>query len=213
LFSINGRDDERMTAVPARDADLTARARIRDRAFALFAERGIAATPIRTIAAAAGVSPALVLHHFGSKDGLVQAVEDVLLETLTEQFEQIERTATPDVFSARASETIAEVLGSNPVLRQYLRRSLLEEHPTGATLVDQLFAWTERGIDIMGQAGALRADADPTWRPYQVLYVVLGPLLLETLLERHLGADAFDPDVIAARSQANHDFFAHGLLA
>jgi AcrR family transcriptional regulator len=193
-------------------ADITARARIRDRAFALFAERGIAATPIRAIAAAARVSPALVLHHFGSKDGLVQAVEEALLATVNERFEQIEQAGPPDVFSERASETIAD-LATDPTLRQYLRRSLLEEHPTGTALVDQLFAWTKRALDLMDGAGELRPDADPTWRPYQVLYVVLGPLLLESLLTSHFGANAFDPDVIAARSHANHDFFAHGLLA
>ncbi|MEV4809967.1 TetR family transcriptional regulator [Micromonospora avicenniae] len=38
-----------------------------------FAERGFAAASIRTIAAAAGVDPALVHHYFGSKDQLFLA--------------------------------------------------------------------------------------------------------------------------------------------
>ncbi|WP_405090499.1 TetR family transcriptional regulator [Micromonospora sp. NBC_01392] len=38
-----------------------------------FAERGFDATPIRTVAAAAGVDPALVHHYFGTKEELFRA--------------------------------------------------------------------------------------------------------------------------------------------
>ena len=51
--------------------DLTAKARLRDAALRLFAERGIEATPVRDIANAAGVSGGLVRPHFGSKEGFL----------------------------------------------------------------------------------------------------------------------------------------------
>ena len=56
-------------------SDLTARASIRNAALRLFAERGADAVTVREIAAQAGISPALVLHHFGSKDGLRAEVD------------------------------------------------------------------------------------------------------------------------------------------
>ena len=40
----------------------------------VFAERGIAGATTRLIAAEAGVDPAMIQHHLGSKDGLFQAV-------------------------------------------------------------------------------------------------------------------------------------------
>jgi AcrR family transcriptional regulator len=40
----------------------------------MFADRGYAATSVRAIAAAAGIDPALVIRHFGSKEGLFVAV-------------------------------------------------------------------------------------------------------------------------------------------
>src|SRR5512146_1869041 len=55
--------------------DLTARATIRNAALRLFADRGADAVTVREIATQAGVSPALVLHHFGSKDGLRAEVD------------------------------------------------------------------------------------------------------------------------------------------
>lgn len=39
----------------------------------LFAERGFERTTIRAVAAAAGIDPAMVMQHFGSKDGLFAA--------------------------------------------------------------------------------------------------------------------------------------------
>src|SRR5262249_41433285 len=62
--------------------DLTARARIRDAALTLFAERGIEGATIRDIAKAAGVSSGLVRHHFGSKEGLRDACDSHALERL-----------------------------------------------------------------------------------------------------------------------------------
>ena len=42
----------------------------------LFAQRGAAAVTIREVAAEAGVSPSLVIHHYGSKEGLREAVDN-----------------------------------------------------------------------------------------------------------------------------------------
>ncbi|MDN5559804.1 MAG: TetR/AcrR family transcriptional regulator, partial [Ruaniaceae bacterium] len=47
-------------------SDLTAAARIRDAAIDVFGRRGFEAASIREIAREAGVSPALVMHHYGS---------------------------------------------------------------------------------------------------------------------------------------------------
>ncbi|MTL11753.1 TetR family transcriptional regulator, partial [Nocardia seriolae] len=46
--------------------DLTTRARIRDAAITVFGEQGFG-VGVRAIAAAAGVSPGLVNHHFGDR--------------------------------------------------------------------------------------------------------------------------------------------------
>jgi hypothetical protein len=60
--------------------DLTARARIRDAALAQFAERGYAGTTIKGIAEAAGFSIGLVQHHFGAKNGLRLACDELVIE-------------------------------------------------------------------------------------------------------------------------------------
>ncbi|MGB9222089.1 TetR/AcrR family transcriptional regulator [Mycobacterium sp.] len=58
--------------------------RIREAALKLSAVRGAQATSIRMVAAAAGVSIGLVQHHFGTKAGLFQAVDEYVIRVLGE---------------------------------------------------------------------------------------------------------------------------------
>jgi len=64
--------------------DLTARARIREAAIDLFAERGIGPATIRDIAERAGVSSGLLRHHFGSKEGLRDACDEYAMSRMNE---------------------------------------------------------------------------------------------------------------------------------
>jgi len=63
--------------------DLTTRARIRDTAIGVFGSQGFTAG-VRSIATAAGVSPGLLNHHFGSKDGLRTACDEHVLRVIRE---------------------------------------------------------------------------------------------------------------------------------
>jgi AcrR family transcriptional regulator len=58
--------------VKTRDGEAT-RARILDEARSQFGDRGFERTTIRSIASAAGVDPALVMHYFGNKAALFAA--------------------------------------------------------------------------------------------------------------------------------------------
>jgi len=57
--------------------DLTAVARIRDAAIDQVGQHGFS-VGLRAIAQAAGVSAALVIHHFGSKEGLLRVCDDYI---------------------------------------------------------------------------------------------------------------------------------------
>ena len=68
--------------------DRTARARIRDEAIRVFSEHGFEATTVRRVADAAGVSPGLVIHHFGSMAGLRAACDAHVVATIEAQKEE-----------------------------------------------------------------------------------------------------------------------------
>ena len=61
---------------------MTADARIRDAAIEQFGQHGFD-VGLRAIAKAAGVSAALVIHHFGSKEGLRTACDDYIAEEIS----------------------------------------------------------------------------------------------------------------------------------
>lgn len=120
--------------------DLTARARIRDAAMAQFAEHGFDNATIKGIADAAGVSTGLVQHHFGTKEQLRQACDDVAVEAIRRQMDVLD-----DVDSAVSSPNFGSALyGRSPLLVRYMIRLLLDGSPLAAALFDDMAAGTER---------------------------------------------------------------------
>lgn len=192
--------------------DLTTRARLRDAALNLFAKHGFAATSTRAVAAEAGVSPGLVTHHFGSKEGLRQAVEDEVLRVFDDALTGLDGVDDQETRLAALGVLTARVFGADPVLRGYLRHVLLEDGNTGADFFSRLLGGAQRELDRLASLSGLRSDADPMWAPYQVLFLILGPLLLEPVMRPTLAQPAFSPETIEARSRANQRLLMHGLL-
>lgn len=89
------------------------RARILDAAESLFAQKGHEATSLREITAVARVNLSSVHYHFGSKEGLIQAVFAQLVETLNR--ERLELLVS---YEAAATEL---PLRLSPVLEAYFR--------------------------------------------------------------------------------------------
>jgi len=87
----------------AADAEATKR-RILQAATALVAERGIDGTTVRDVAAAGQVSLATVLHYFGSKDGLHEAVVTAMDDELQALREELIRELRP---GTEAREVVA----------------------------------------------------------------------------------------------------------
>ena len=71
-------DRETAAATPRRDRSAAVKDAIRASARRLFTERGFDATGIRDIAADAEVNPAIVIRHFGSKEGLFIETMDAI---------------------------------------------------------------------------------------------------------------------------------------
>ncbi len=200
-----------MRSPTVQDSDLSARAKIREAALGLFGTAGFGVS-LRTVAQAAGVSPGLVIHHFGSKDGLRAAVDESVLAVFLERFDALPKDLPADRLSRAMANVFSDVLGPNADIRQYLRRCLLDETPAGTTIFDDMVAATRRGLELLERAGGIRADSDPEWRPFQVLSIVLGPLLMEPVMQRHIGEPAYAPEVVRRRTAANLDVLSRGLF-
>jgi AcrR family transcriptional regulator len=168
---------------PSRAAgDLTARARIREAAIALFGDRGFRATTVRAIAERADVSAALVVHHFGSKDGLRRAVDEHLADDIrADKFAAMSTGVGLDAQSARTA--IAE----HASVFAYLSRALTEGTEAGSHLYDRLFNDAVDYMQVAEDEGLVQATADPAARAAALLNVALAQTLLHQHLQRVLG--------------------------
>jgi AcrR family transcriptional regulator len=166
-----------MRSIEVEQDDLTTKARLRETALALFADHGIAATSLRSIAAAAGVSPGLVIHHFGSKDGLRRAVDAVVVKRITAALSEVPIGSSGASLIDQRAEVLARVLRPQPALLQYLAQALSEGGAAAGELFALLYA-TASADHALADAGVIRTDSDPLWRALQQLVLIIGPLLL-----------------------------------
>ncbi|MGZ8715092.1 MAG: helix-turn-helix domain-containing protein, partial [Mycobacterium sp.] len=74
--------------------DRTAIARIRDAAIDQWGQNGFN-VGLRSVAEAAGVSAALVIHHFGSKDGLRKACDEYVAEEVRQSKSESSQSSDP----------------------------------------------------------------------------------------------------------------------
>jgi TetR/AcrR family transcriptional regulator, regulator of cefoperazone and chloramphenicol sensitivity len=172
--------------------DRTLRAVIRDEALRLFAEHGPGAVSVRQVAAAAGVSPGLIVHHFGSKDGLREAVDQYVLAVFDRMLSDMS-SGRPDLFDAASSGSVAEAilahLPADSPMPGYLRRLLVDGGDAGRELFARLFELSRRTLDALAAAGFADPGRDPAVRAAFLLVNDLAVLLLREHLAAVLGAD------------------------
>lgn len=192
-------------------ADLSTSARIRDAAIACFADHGVSGTSARKIAAIAGVSPALIIHHFGSMDGLREACDEHVVAAV--------RDAKAGAMSAGPGVDVGAALRGSDVgnAAAYIARMLVEDSPLVDRLVDGLIADAEVYFASGVASGLLRPTDDPHGRVAVIALWSLGALVLHRHMRRILGVDLTDPDVgadpgIAAYLGPAYEIFGSGIF-
>lgn len=160
------------------ESDRTARARIRDAAIECFGQRGFAVT-VRTIAEHAGVSPGLVIHHFGSKDKLRRVCEDHVTGIVNE-------IKTASVTSDDGQTFLHQLAAMEEYahLLAYLFRSLQAGGPLAASLYERLVSDIERYLAAGEAAGTIRPSRDPARRARWMATSSIGSILMLVTL-RH----------------------------
>ncbi|BBX62894.1 TetR family transcriptional regulator [Mycobacterium saskatchewanense] len=138
-----------------RSADLTAAARIRDAAIAQFGEQGFG-VGLRAIAEAAGVSAALVIHHFGSKEGLRKACDDYIAEEIRDTKSEALKSNDPATWFAQ----LAEIESYAPMMA-YLVRSMQSGGELANLLWRRMIDNVEGYLDEGVRAGTIKPSRDP----------------------------------------------------
>lgn len=193
-------------------SDLTAAALIRAAAMRLFADRGAAAVSVRDIAAEAGVSPSLVIHHYGSKNGLKAAVDAHVTAFFTEFVTEFIGASADELMAASTSTTLAERIGNGPVLA-YLRRLLVDGGPAAAALFGALYDMSLDTTSKFEDAGIMRCSSDDRTRAAVLLANDLAVVLLREQITAVLGTDPLSGDGLVQWSQTVMDVYMNGVLS
>ena len=169
--------------------DLKKLERIRLAALKSFATDGAAATSLRSVAADAGVSLGLVQHHFATKAGLIQAVDDYVMSVVIEMVSRPVSAHQEDSIADMGSR-ITKLLIEHPDVVDYFGRALIDGSPLGTTIWDTLAAFGTARWNTRKETGEARADIDITWAALNSLVLTLGTLILRGHIERQV-PDAF----------------------
>ncbi|MGI8557342.1 MAG: TetR/AcrR family transcriptional regulator [Solirubrobacteraceae bacterium] len=184
--------------------DLTARARIREAALCLFAERGLEATTIREIAQSAGVSGGLVRHHFGSKDDLRAACDSYVVD-------QMMRCKERAVLGGQAASAgfLSSTQPQRLVMLRYFARSMLDGSPSADAMFSELVELGERWLEDH-HPGQM---TDPPAYAALLVAMEIGTLVMRAQLSHSLGADIFSPGGHLRLTRAKLDFYSKPLLS
>lgn len=179
------------------------RERLLDAAVQCFAREGIAATSLRSIAGAAGVTPALLHYYFGDKAQLQEAVVEERLMPVFVQFREAVLRNGDDIAGMVAgfvcgmnaaiaahpwlpSLWVREVLCDGGALREILFTRLAPQLPQ---VLAQHFAAAQR-------EGRLNPDLDPRLMVVSLIGLTIFPAAGAPIWRRVYQADDIDADAL-----------------
>lgn len=204
-----------------------AKTRILDAAERLFMENGFAATSVRMITGAAGVPVALVNYHFGSKQGLMEAVYERALGSRggsrVSYLDKLEAEAAGqpiavdvlvDAFLSSALRLTRKDSVTGEVFKQLIGRAFYEPGPgTEAFFPAEYREAVDRYRQAFMRALPDLSQDDVVWRMYFfvgiVAYAMAGKDVMR-MTETYSLSDAGDPESILARLKP---FIVAGFLA
>lgn len=179
-------------------------------AFRVFGRSGIESTSLREVARAAEVSPALVVHHFGGKEGLVAALDDAVLREFAGAYAADPVEGEGDLLRRRAEQT-ARVMRERPDVCAYLGRAMVEGTAGSHALFREMIKGGRAEIDSLAESGALRPGIDRDWATLQHFFLIWAPLGFMAVLKDELGGELLDPAQLDRWVGANVELLEGGL--
>jgi AcrR family transcriptional regulator len=197
----------RVLNVRSVDGDLNTEARIRNAALDLFGQHGSAAVTVRAIAEQAGVSAGLVIHHFGSKAGLIDAVDAHVIDWVASYVDEL-GTST----STEEAQSLLVSMVEEPALFTYLTRTLSDGGEAWAQLYERLHQMSLDLIDSLIEQGRCREVADREMLAVSLLATDIGVMVLRSHIGRVTGVDPYSPEGMARLAAVELDINTKPLL-
>ena len=193
-----------------REVPTTGRDKLIHAGLKLFSESGYDGTSVRQLAAEADVSFGLIRKYFGSKEGLRDAIEEYVIGELQAFYS---RSLPLDHRSPEAAaESAAEFFSQDNDVLLYLRFALLHPQKGTQKLIQRYFNMYQTLVSSLDEAGQLGEGVDRRWGAFLLMFMQLGPLVLEPFGEQLLGESMYSAKLLRERQKAYIHMLTNPLL-
>lgn len=159
----------------------------------LFASEGYAATSMRDLAKACGITPAALYHHFTDKEQLYREVLEYTFRRRIERMgEALKEVTTFEDKVRRVMEVLADAIDDDELFLPMLRRELLERDEKRLEyLATRVFAEPFREIMRVGR-DLPRGNFRPSFLATSALALAIGHYTLEPIRRYLMPSDTPD---------------------
>ena len=192
---------------------LDGRERLIRQAFILFAEKGFDSVTVRDLASASSVSVGLINHHFGSKEGLREAVDVYFIAQFEDALKGAapEQVNTPEDHAVIIDHWIERHEKEWPTIVAYFRRALLEESDWGYSLFERFYGFVQTSVTRLDADGQIAPDVDRLWLPLLWLYMEIGTMIFDPYIKRLVGKSGYDRELWGRRHRAYMSLIRRGI--
>ncbi len=169
----------------------------------VFAREGFAGTSLRLIAVEAGVSAALLVHHFGSKQRLIERTIETTLGDWMREKDHL------------AELPLSEALGQWPKTAQdghqklaFFKQVMLSGGKPAQLLLERMHVEAKERLNVMAKSGVMRDLADIDTAALLLAVYGMAPLILSDSIKKILGGDITDPEISEKLARSSLELFA-----
>jgi len=173
----------------------------------MFAENGFAQTSLRAIAKQAGVSAALLIHHFETKDALI---DEAIAQTLG-RWVADEKAAMLVDESGRLQKW-QEIIAKGATPLNFFRQVLLAGGRYSERLFDAAVHESEELLSQMKEAGSLKNVSNMKATALLMTVSGLGSVLFMSHIERVLEGSISSEPVAQKLMEANSEMLQDGIF-
>jgi TetR/AcrR family transcriptional regulator len=185
----------------------TTRERILDAAETVFAEKGLAASPVRDIAARVGLNPASLYNHFAGKEELYEAVLERGLTPVLELLSDLLGGVRTRDREEKAIDRVVVHFAASPNLAKLIHYETLAGGERLAKIASRWFEPVyQRGIDVL-----YASRAAELWKPEDLPLLLLafqnlivGYFAMAPLVRQVFGFDPVSDEGIARQTAFLH---------
>ena len=169
----------------------------------VFAREGFAGTSLRMIAVEAGVSAALLVHHFGSKQRLI---EETIETTLGEWMREKDHLAELPLSEALSQWPQTAQDGHQKLA--FFKQVMLSGGKPAQLLLERMHFEAKERLAMMTKTGVVRDVADIETAALLLAVYGMAPLILSDSIKKILGGEITDPEISEKLARSSLELFA-----